>query len=626
MDSPRPAHARRTSVVAPTAATVLRPLDLGAARIADGFWANRQQINRETTIPAAGDRLEAAGTLQNLRRAAGLEQVADGFAGRLFADSDVYKWLEAVAWEQGRSPSQAFVSWQRSTSALVAAAQEPDGYLNTFVQLSGPDSRFTDLEKGHELYCAGHLLQAAVAQHRATGERTLLDVATTFADLLADRFGPGRCEGIDGHPLIEMALVELYRETGHLTYLELARYFVEARGHGLLTPPGHHGPAYFQDHLPVREVSTLAGHAVRALYLASGATDVAVETADEELLAALRKTWRTMVDSQTYLTGGVGSRWYGEAFGDPFELPPDAAYCETCAAIASVQWSWRMLLATGESQYADLIERTLYNAVLSGVSLDGKDFFYVNTLRVRNRAYADDQRSAVAGRQPWYGTACCPPNVMRTLASLDHLMATSDADGLQLHQYAPATVTAETHDQPVRLDVSTGYPWQGRVDVTVTETPTEPWTLSLRIPAWAAGYTLTVNGDSESAGPTGTSLPLRRRWSRGDLVVLDLPVRARRALPDDRVDSVRGCVAIERGPLVYCFEQLDQADGVVLDETALTAGELVEVKQPDLLGGVTTVRLPARTRDGEKVTLTAIPYYAWANRSVGPMTVWIDAR
>ena len=626
MDSPRPAHARRTSVVAPTAATALRPLDLGAARIADGFWANRQQINRETTIPAAGDRLEAAGTLQNLRRAAGLEQVADGFAGRLFADSDVYKWLEAVAWEQGRSPSQAFVSWQRSTSALVAAAQEPDGYLNTFVQLSGPDSRFTDLEKGHELYCAGHLLQAAVAQHRATGERTLLDVATTFADLLADRFGPGRCEGIDGHPLIEMALVELYRETGHLTYLELARYFVEARGHGLLTPPGHHGPAYFQDHLPVREVSTLAGHAVRALYLASGATDVAVETADEELLAALRKTWRTMVDSQTYLTGGVGSRWYGEAFGDPFELPPDAAYCETCAAIASVQWNWRLLLATGQSRYADQLERTLYNAVISGVSLTGTEFFYVNTLRVRNGAYADDQRSAVGGRQPWYGTACCPPNVMRTLASLDQLLATSDGTGLQLHLYAPASVAAPIHGEPVGLEVTTRYPWHGRISVAVTESPEQPWTLGLRLPAWADGARITVNGVDHPAGPVGRNALLHRRWQQGDEVILDLPVQARRTLPDDRVDSVRGCVAIERGPLVYCFEQTDQPTGVVLDETAVAPGELIETDRPDLLGGVTTVSVPARRRDGTETTLTAIPYYAWANRRLGPMTVWIDAR
>ena len=594
----------------------LRPLPLGAAKITGGFWRERQQLNRTATIPTAALRLEEVGTLRNFRRAAGQEAVGEAstgknFAGKLFADTDVYKWLEAVAWEQAREPAEDLASWQTTASQLVAAAQEPDGYVNTHTRLALDGKRYGDLEKGHELYCAGHLLQAAVAQSRATGDRTLLDVACRFADLLCKTFGPGRLEGVDGHPLIEMALVDLYRETGTSSYLELASYFVEARGHGLLEPPGHHGPAYFQDHLPVRAVRILAGHAVRALYLASGATDVAVETGDTELLDALRETWQTMVDSQTYLTGGVGSRWYGEAFGDPFELPPDAAYCETCAAIASVQWSWRLLLATGDSRYADLIERTLYNAVISGVSLTGDSFFYVNTLKVRQHAYADDQRSAVAGRQPWYGTACCPPNVMRTLSSLDQLVATSDDDGVQLHLYSPASVTAEIGVGTVGFEVATRYPWHGRVTVTITESPAAPWTLGLRIPDWADGCTATVNGVPE---------PLRRQWSVGDEVVLELPVEARRTQPDDRIDSVRGCVAIERGPLVYCFEQLDQ--DVVLDETAVVPGALAERERPELLGGVTTVEVPAR--DGR--TLTAIPYYAWANRTLGPMTVWVDAR
>ena len=415
-----------------------------------------------------------------------------------------------------------------------------------------------------------------------------------------------------------MALVDLYRETGTSSYLELASYFVEARGHGLLTPPGHHGPAYFQDHLPVRAVRTLAGHAVRALYLAAGATDVAVETGDTELLDALRATWQTMVGSQTYLTGGVGSRWYGEAFGDPFELSPDTAYCETCAAIASVQWSWRLLLATGESRYADLIERTLYNAVISGVSLTGDSFFYVNTLKVRQHAYADDQRSAIGGRQPWYGTACCPPNVMRTLSSLDQLIATSDDDGVQLQLYAPAAVTAEIGPGTIGLEVTTEYPWHGTVRVRVSESPGETWTLGLRLPAWAGGCTLAVNGVEQPTGPVGRLLALRRSWRAGDELVLLLPVEARRTSPDERIDSVRGCIAIERGPLVYCFEQLDQ--DVVLDETAVVPGSLVERERPELLGGVTTVEVPAR--DGQ--TLTAIPYYAWANRTVGPMTVWVS--
>ncbi|WP_329001864.1 glycoside hydrolase family 127 protein [Kribbella sp. NBC_00709] len=583
----------------------LRPLPLGSTKLSGGFWLDRQRTNRDTTIPAAAERLEEVGTLRNFRAAAGQE--AAGFAGKLFADTDVYKWLEAVAWEQAREPSADLAGWQSGASALVAAAQEPDGYLNTHTRLALGGQRYGDLEKGHELYCAGHLLQAAVAQVRATGDRTLLDVACRFADHLCKTFGPGRLEGVDGHPLIEMALVDLYRETGTAAYLELASYFVEARGHGLLTPPGHHGPAYFQDHLPVRQVRTIAGHAVRALYLAAGATDVAVETSDAELLEALQTTWQTMVESQMYLTGGVGSRWYGEAFGDPFELPPDAAYCETCAAIAGVQWSWRLLLATGESKYADLIERTLYNAVISGVSLTGDRFFYVNTLKVRADAFADDQRSAVGGRQPWFGTACCPPNVMRTLSSLDQLVATSDDDGVQVQLYAPASVAADIPVGHVGFEVATEYPWHGTVRVRITSAPDEPWTLGLRIPAWADSHRVTINGFEG---------PLRRVWSVGDEVVLELPVAARRTRPDERIDSVRGCVAIERGPLVYCFEQQD-AD-VVLDSAVVAAGELIEREQPELLGGVTTVEVPGR--DGP---LTAIPYYAWANRTVGTMTVWI---
>ncbi|MFI5698175.1 glycoside hydrolase family 127 protein [Kribbella sp. NPDC051586] len=583
----------------------LRPLPLGSTKLNGGFWPARQRVNRDATIPAAAERLEEVGTLSNFRRAAGSEP--GGFEGKLFADTDVYKWLEAVAWEQAREPSAELAAWQAGASELVASAQEPDGYLNTHTRLALDGQRYGDLEKGHELYCAGHLLQAAVAQVRATGDRTLLDIACRFADHLCKTFGPGRLEGVDGHPLIEMALVDLYRETGTAAYLELASYFVEARGRGTLTPPGHHGPAYFQDHLPVREVRTIAGHAVRALYLAAGATDVAVETGDDELLEALRATWQTMVDSQMYLTGGVGARWYGEAFGDPFELPPDAAYCETCAAIASVQWSWRLLLATGESKYADLIERTLYNAVISGVSLAGDRFFYVNTLKVRAGAFADDQRSAVGGRQPWFGTACCPPNVMRTLSSLDQLVATADDDGVQVQLYAPASVAVDLPVGRVAFEVATEYPWQGTVRVRITATPNEAWTLGLRIPAWADSHRLTING---------VDGPLRRVWSVGDEVVLELPVAARRTRADDRIDSVRGCVAIERGPLVYCFEQQDH--DVVLDETAVVAGELVERERPDLLGGVTTVEAPGRDEP-----LTAIPYYAWANRTVGPMTVWI---
>lgn len=634
----------------PTARAALRPLGPGGSRIRAGFWHARQQTNRDVTIPSAASRLEESGTLQNLRSAAA--GAGGPYEGRPFADSDVYKWLEALAWEQAREPAPELARWQEATTALVARAQADDGYLNSHVQVTrGGADRYADLESGHELYCAGHLMQAAVAQHRATGDRALLEVAVRLADHLVATFGPGGRDGVDGHPEVETALVELFRETGRREYLELGRSFVERRGHGTLGLRGHHGPAYLQDRVPVREADTVEGHAVRAMYLAAGATDVAVETGDEQLLSALQAAWDSMVTSKMYLTGGIGSRWYGEAFGDPYELPPDAAYCETCAAIGSVQWSWRLLLATGRARYADLIERTLYNAVLPGVSLDGRDFFYVNTLRVRDGAFPDDQRSALAGRQPWYGTACCPPNVMRTFASLDHYLATTDDHGVQVHQYAPGDVRA-TVAGAAALRVTTEYPRDGRVELEVVDTPAAPWTLSLRIPSWAVGATVTVDGEAVPGVGTGGYLPVRRTWRRGDRVTLDLPVRPRLTVPDPRVESVRGCVAIERGPLVYCFEQTDQPD-VVLDHAVLEDDPPREVplEAPldgpgGALGGLPAVQVRARvasgpapeglpyhdSRDapawttGAATTLTAVPYFAWANREMGPMTVWVRAR
>ena len=456
----------RSGPVAPTAGASgrLRPLPFRAARITGGLWAARQRVNREVAIPAGGKHLESAGNLDNLRIAAGTTSGA--VRGPLFMDSDVYKWLEALAWEYGRDPSVELLSAQREVTAVVAAAQQPDGYLDSVVQLRDGGERYRNLPWSHEHYCAGHLFQAAVAQTRATGDLGLLDVAVRLADHLVATFGSGRRRDVDGHPVVEMALVELYRETGTPAYLELARFFVEARGHGLMAGYGQE-PTYFSDRVPVREQSTVEGHAVRAVYLAAGAADVAAETGDAELLAALERQFAHMLATKTYLTGGLGARWDREAFGDPYELPPDRAYAESCAAVGGVQWAWRMLLGTGHPRYADAAERMLLNALLPGVSLGGSDYFYVNPLQLRADAHADDGRSPAHGRRGWFECACCPANIMRTLASLSGYLATTDAEGIQLHQYAPATV--EVGD--TRLALETDYPWDGLVRVRVERAP-----------------------------------------------------------------------------------------------------------------------------------------------------------
>lgn len=607
-----------TTSLSPAAARRGRwqPVGLGQARISSGFWAPRQTRNGDQAIPFGQQQLESAGNLHNLRLAAG---IGEGEAiGPVFADSDVYKWLEAVAWEYGRNPSEDLLKRQRELTAIVAAAQREDGYLDSVVQLRyGEEGRYQQLVWSHEHYCAGHLIQAAVAQVRCTGDRELLEVAIKLADHLAASFGEGdgKTVDVDGHPVIEMALVELYRETGTSAYLDLARWFVEARGHGIIANHGHE-PTYFSDRVPVREAATVEGHAVRAVYLAAGATDVALETGDAELLDALKRQFAHMWSTKTYVTGGLGARWEGEAFGDEHELPPDRAYAETCAAIGGIQWAWRMLLATGEAQYADAIERMLYNGFLAGVSLAGSEYFYVNPLQLRGSAHPDNNRSPAHGRRGWFDCACCPPNIMRTLASLDGYLASTSTDSVQLHQYAAGVVTAELPGRgSIGLTVETEYPWQGSVRVTVEQTVDGPWALELRIPQWAEGAT--VDGTPVAAGEYAR---IEREWPVGAVVELDLPMKPRVVTAHTRVDAVRGCVALERGPLVYAVEQVDQQANVD-DLHLLTDAEVAVSHDPSLLDGVTVLRTRGRT--DTEVEVVAVPYYAWANREIGAMRVWL---
>ncbi|MFD0474778.1 glycoside hydrolase family 127 protein [Nonomuraea thailandensis] len=444
-----------------------------------GRW---QQINREASIPLGLEQMEKSGAAPNLRLAAG--EGGGAFQGYRFQDSDLYKQLEAVAWEHCRHPDDAYRAFVAESAALLARAQRPDGYLNSHYQVVKPDKIFAELEYSHEMYCAGHLFQAAVAAARAGLGEDLLDVARRFAGLLVQRFLVDGDDGIDGHAEVETALVELYRLTGERPYLELAVKLIDNRGKGLIKSTGM-GPLYAQDHLPVREAATPVGHAVRQLYLEAGVVDVAVETGDAGLLASSVRRWEDLVATKTSITGGHGSRHDGEAFGERYELPPDRAYNESCAAIASIHWNWRLLLATGHGRYADLIERTLYNAFAASTSGDGTRFFYVNPLQRRTDLFED---AYLGRRREWFACACCPPNIMRLVSSLGHYVATTSDEGVSVHQYAPGVIRAGG----VVLDVETGYPWHGRVRFTVRSAPGGEWTLRLRVPAWSSAGDLTL--------------------------------------------------------------------------------------------------------------------------------------
>lgn len=619
------------SSVAPTpsARLRLRPIDGRGVAIRDGLLADRQRVNREVTLLRGAEELERAGTLDNFRIAAG--RARGERRGMVFSDSDVYKWVEALAWEIGREPSAELERLAVETVELVAAAQQPDGYLNTWAQIVDPAWRWSDLATGHELYCAGHLFQAGVALARTTGDASLLAVARRFADLIDDVFRGGDQAGTDGHPEIEVALVELYRETGERRYLELAEVLTSRRGSGLASGR-QFDLRYYQDAEPVRSARTMGGHAVRALYLAAGVVDLYAETGDQALLEATLSQWQDLVSAKMFLTGGVGSRHEGEAIGEPYELPPDRAYCETCAAIASIMWNWRLLLVTGESRFADLIERTLYNGFLSGISLDGRSFFYVNPLHARG---GND-------RHAWNPVACCPPNIMRLLASLHHYLATTGDAGIQLHQYATSTIRADCPAAgPVELAVETGYPWSGAVTVEVVACGDAEWTLSLRVPAWAR----TAKLDGETVA-SGRYAELSRRWRSGDRVVLDLDVSPRLTAPNPRIDAVRGCLAVERGPVVYCFEAGDLPAGADLADVALQReAEPADSGPLAPLGGVPAVSVAGVLRDLEgwrqveyvdvrelpvdgvaaPARLLAVPYFAWANRGDGGMRVWLPS-
>ncbi|MFJ6673836.1 glycoside hydrolase family 127 protein [Actinosynnema sp. NPDC091369] len=613
----------------PTAKSALRPVALdGVAFAADGFLGHWQHRNATGTLPHCVEQLETSGALGNLRLVTG--EATGEFRNMWFADSDVHKTLEAAAWQLTSTPDdQRLRAFVDTTAELLAKAQCDDGYLNSYYTAVKPEKRWQEPHYSHELYCAGHLIQAAVAAARAGVGDELVAVARRFADLLVDRFGgPDDPPGIDGHPGVETALVELYRVTGHRPYLDLARRMLDLRGHGLLDGE-RFGPAYLQDHVPVRRAEEVAGHVVRQLYLLTGMVDVAVETGDDELFDAARRLWDDAFGRKTHLTGAQGSRHRDEAFGDPYELPADRAYGETCAAIASVQWNWRMLLATGEARYADELERALYNAVAGSTSSDGTRFFYSNPLHLRT-GHDGSHEDAPSQRLPWYTCACCPPNLARLVASLHGYAVTTDDTGLQVHLYSAGVVRTGSAEVVTRTE----YPWHGRVELDVTGSG--PFTLALRVPGWCAETSALVDGVPVDVTPEDGYLRLHRDWSDGATVTLDLAMPVRVVTAHPRVDAVRGCVALARGPLVYCVEQADLPADVVLEDVRIDPATAVEpTGLPDVPVALTAraavvppgddalYRTDAPGPAATPFHLTAVPYFLWGNRSPGPMRVWI---
>jgi len=633
-------------------------LPLCDVRFDHGFLAGRVGCVRETVIPqqweALNDRIpgaERSACVHNVQVAAG--EKAGEFHGLFWQDSDLAKWIEAASFSLAAHPDAALDADLDRVIASLARAQRPDGYLNTYFQLVEPQNRWANLRDAHELYVAGHLIEAGVAHFEATGKRTLLEVVCRLADLIARTFGrgEGQIRGYCGHEEIELALVKLARVTGEGRYLDLAVYFIEERGaspnyfeeearrRGDAKLPWHmhhDGLATLQAAAPVRSLTEPVGHAVRMMYLLAAMADLARERGDDSLRECCEHLWQATLAGHVYVTGGVGSEPYGEKFCEPFDLPPDRAYAETCAAIGLMMVARRMLELRRDGATADAMERALYNNVLAGLALDGKTYFYVNPLEVvpavaKRRFECHLVRTQ---RVPWFGCACCPPNVARLLMSLAHYAYGREADGLTVHLYAGGRVRFEVGGVEARVEVKTGYPWEDRVTFEWQGTTPVSCTLRLRLPGWCREPRLAVNGEFIMPEVEGGYAVLRRRWALGDRVELTLPMPIERVRADPRVASVAGCVALQRGPVVYCLEQADNGPGLAAVGLPATAA-LNARFEADLLGGCVAIEADGwreahggglystKPADREPARLRAVPYALWANRGEGEMRVWI---
>ena len=618
----------------------ISPVQFTSVKVTDDFWGQRLKASREVTIPLAFSKCEETGRYENFVKAANPSEEYQ-VKGYSFDDTDVYKTIEGASYVLQTYPDKKLEAYIDSVLAIVAAAQEPDGYLYTARTMNpkhphkwAGEHRWEKVEElSHEFYNLGHMVEGAVAHYRATGKRNFLDIAIRYADCVCREVGDGQGQVIrvPGHQIAEMALCKLYLVTGDRKYLDQAKFFLDFRGKTA------YREEYNQSHLPIVEQDEAVGHAVRAAYMYSGIADVAALTGDQSYIDAIDRIWENIVGKKLYITGGIGATNRGEAFGANYELPNLTAYCETCAAIGNVYVNHRMFLLHGDSKYYDVLERTLYNGLLSGVSLQGDGFFYPNPLESDGRHK----------RQPWFGCACCPSNICRFIPSVPGYVYALKDDELYVNLYMSNTMTQKVKGKDVVLRQETSYPWKGDVDIFVDRNAAKTFSLKLRIPGWVRGevvpgdlysyadgktlgYKVTVNGEEVKAELDKGYFTITRNWKKGDKVSLHLDMEPRIVTANEKVEADRGRVAVERGPVVYCAEWPDNAFSV---RSVLMGPEPGMVAVPgDILGyPVEKIATIAQALSYDKtgrlvvkdVKLTLIPYYAWCHRGSGEMAVWL---
>lgn len=633
-----PALILAASAAATAQNSEIREVPFTKVHLSDNFWSPKIETNRTVSIPSAFRECEKNGRFDNFALAAGIIK-GEHQGDFSFDDTDPYKVIEGASYSLAVHYDKKLDNYLDSVINLIAKAQEPDGYITTCVtnkctRLSGwwGTKRWEKINS-HELYNSGHLIESAVAHYQATGKKNFLNVAIKNADLICKVFGAeeGKIHRPSGHPIVEMALCKLYKVTGKKSYLDMAKYFVEETGR---CTDGHRPSEYSQDHKPILQQDEIVGHAVRAGYLYSGVADVAALTGDKDYFDALCRIWDNMASKKLFITGGIGSRPQGEGFGPNYELHNHTAYSETCASIANVYWNYRMFLATGDSKYADVYERALYNGVMSGVSLSGDKFFYDNPL----------ESGGEHERAPWFGCACCPGNVTRFVASIPHYMYATRGNDIFVNLYAQSDAQITAGKNTVQIIQKTNMPWEGNIEFTVNPKKAGEFAIMLRVPSWACGerpvatdlytfedapkaYTLKVNGKECKADTDKGYLIIRRNWKKGDRIQFSLPVEIRRIKANDNVEDDRGRFAIQRGPIVYCLESPDNADNSVFDKAILKGSQMTSQYESSLLGGVVTISGKATEvmQDGnvKAVDFKAIPYSTWNNRGNHEMEVWI---
>ena len=584
---------------------MIEQIDFSHVKINDNFWSPRLSKHVSATLPVCIDQIEnQTGRIRNFENAAKGEGEHSGI---FFDDSDVYKALEGMAYSLINNPDPELEKKADEWIDKFAAAQQPDGYINTFYTLTGLDKRWTNMDK-HEMYCAGHMIEAGVAYYQATGKRKLLDVCIRMTDHMMSQFGPGKSHWVPGHEEIELALVKLYQTTQEQKYLDFAYWLLEERGHGhgTMGDEGKWNPVYYQDIVPVRQLTDISGHAVRCMYLYCGMADVAALKNDTGYIAAMDRLWDDVVHRNMYITGGVGSSHDNEGFTEDYDLPNLDAYCETCASVGMVLWNQRMNQLTGDSKYIDVLERSLYNGALAGISLGGDRFFYVNPLESKGDHH----------RQEWYGCACCPSQLSRFLPSIGNYIYASSDDALWVNLYIGNTGQIRIGETDILLTQETDYPWDGSVKLTISTSQPLEKEIRLRIPNWCKTYDLSINGKrinvSEEKG-----YAVIKDWKSQDVIALDMDMPVEIVAADPHVKENFGKRAIQRGPLVYCMEEIDNP--VYFDQIQLSPSTTFQTAfASDILNGIKTIKTNGRAQSA-----TFIPYYAWDNRKAGKMRVWI---